>query len=136
MFTVINQYGKRAVFHIATVFGPVYHVAYGKVLWNGIFETFIYSPFTESVISEIHRLWVWSFFRKCWKFNVDFRNEEKNCEKLFSFSDNSLWIGCFTLSLLRREDLSSGVDLLPNSLKILHRTKIDFLQLNYFNIDQ
>ena len=136
MLTIINKYGKRAVFHIATVFGPVYHVAYGKVLWNTIFETFIYSPFTESVISEIHRLWVWSFFRKCWKFNVDFRNEEKNWEKLFCFSDNSLWIGCFTLSLLRREDLSSGVDLLPNSLKILHRTKIDFLQLNYFNIDQ
>ena len=135
MFTVINKYGKRAVFHIATVFGPVYHVAYGKVLWNGIFETFIYSPFTESVISEIHRLWVWSFFRKCWKFNVDFRNEEKNSEKLFCFSDNSIWIGSFTLSLLRREYLSSGINLLTKCLNILHSANTDFFQLNYVHSD-
>ena len=136
MFTVINKYGKRAVFHIATVFGPVYHVACGRVLWNGIFETFIYSPFTESVISEIHRLWLWSFFRKCWKFNVDFRNEEKNSEKLFCFWDNSIWKGCVNLSLIRREYLRSGVNVWTNSLKILHSTNIDFFQMNYVHGDQ
>ena len=136
MFTVINKYGKRPVFHIATVFGPVYHVAYGKVVWNGIFQTFIYSPFKESVISEIHRLWVWSFFRKCWKFNVDFRNEEKNLEKVFSFWDNSIWIDCLNLPLSRRAYLPSKVNVLTNSLKILHSTKIYFLHLNYLHSDQ
>ena len=132
MFTVINKSGKRAVFHIATVFGPVYHVAYGKVLWNRIFETFIYSPFTESVTSEIHRLWVWSFFRKCWKFNVDLRN----CEKVFCFWYNSIWSGCVNLSLLRRGYLPSGVNVLTKSLKIFHSAKIDFFQLNYVHSDQ
>ena len=31
MFTVINKYGKGAVVQIATVFRPVYHVAFGRV---------------------------------------------------------------------------------------------------------
>ena len=136
MFTVINKYGKRAVFHIATVFGPVYHVAYGKVLWNRIFETFIYSPYTESVISEIHRLWVWSFFRKSWKFIVDLRNKGKNSEKLFSLWDNCIWSGCVNLCLLRRGYLRSGVSVLTKSLKIFHSTNIDFFQLNYVHSGQ
>ena len=41
MFTAINEYGKGAVVQVATVFGPVYHVASGKVVGKGIFQTFI-----------------------------------------------------------------------------------------------
>ena len=37
MFTAINIYGKTSVAQIAKVFGPVYHVPYGKVLRKGIF---------------------------------------------------------------------------------------------------
>ena len=75
-------------------------------------------------------------FRKCSKFNVDLRNEEKNSEKVFSFSDNSISNGCVNLSLLRREYLPSGVNVLTNSLNILHSTKIDFFQMNYVHSDQ
>ena len=32
MFTAIRKYGKGAVLQVATVFGPVYLVASGKVL--------------------------------------------------------------------------------------------------------
>ena len=136
MFTVINKYGKGVVFQNGTAFGLVYHVACGRVLWNGIFQTFLYSPFKESVILEIQGLWVLSFFWKCLKFNLDFGIEETNCEKLFNFWDNSIWIGCVNLSLLRREYLPSGVNVLTNSLKILHSTNIDFFQLNYVQSHQ
>ena len=41
MFTVINKYGKGAVVQIATVFGPAYLVAFGRVIGNRIYQTFI-----------------------------------------------------------------------------------------------
>ena len=56
--------------------------------------------------------------------------------KLFVFGDNCIWIVCFKLFLLRREYLSSAVNVLTNSLKILHSTKIDFFQMNYVHSDQ
>ena len=136
MLTVITRYGKGVVGKIPTVFGPVSHVSYGRVLLNRIFQTFVESPFWETVISEIHRLWGWSFFRKCSKFDVHFENREKNWEKGFCFWDNSIWIGCIKFPLLRRECLSSAVKMLTNSLKILHSTNIDFFQLNYIQIDR
>ena len=85
---------------------------------------------------EIHRLWVSSFFRQGSKFNVHFKNEEKNWDKLFCFWDNSISSGCVNLSLIRREYLPSGVNVLTNSLKVLHSTNIDFFQLNYVHNDQ
>ena len=136
MFTVIDKYGKAAVVDIGTVFGHVFHVACGRVVWNVTYERFIQSPFSESVTSEIHWLWGSSFFWKCSKFNVDFKNEEKIWEKVFCFWDNSVWIDCVKLSLLRREYLSSAVNVLTNRLKILHSTNLDFLQLNYVQSNQ
>ena len=135
MLTVINKSGKAAVVHIGTVFGAVFHVACGRVLWNVTFQTFIQSPFSESVIWEIHWLWGSSFFWKCSKFNVDYRNAEKNWEKVFCFWDNSIWIGCVKLSLLRGEYLSSAVNVLTNSLNILNSGNIDLFQLNYVDSD-
>ena len=80
------------------------------------------------VILEIHRLWRSSFFWKCSKFNVYFQNGEKNWEKVFCFWNNSIWIGCVILSLLRRKHLLSTVNVLASSLKTLHSTTIDFSQ--------
>ena len=135
MLTVINKYGKGSVLDIGTVFGAVFHVACGRVLWNVTFQTFIQSPFSESVIWEIHWLWGSSFFWKCSKFNVDYRNAEKNWEKVFCFWDNSIWIGCVKLSVLRGEYLSSAVNVLTNSLNILNSGNIDLFQLNYVDSD-
>ena len=136
MFNVINKYGKAVIIHIGTVFGAVFHVACGRVLWNVTFQTFIQSPFSESVISEIHWLWGSSFFWKCSKFNEDYRNAVKNLEKVFCFWDNSVWIGCVKLSLLRGEYLSSAFNVLTNSLKIFHITKRRFFLLNFLHSDQ
>ena len=75
------------------------------------------------------------FCLKIIKLNVDFRNSEKNWEKVFCFWDNSIWIGCVKLSLLRGEYLSSAVNVLTNSLNILNSSNIDLFQLNYVDSD-
>ena len=41
-------------------------------------------------------------------------------------------MGCIKLSLLARQPLSTALVVLRNSLKLLHITKRDFLQLNCF----
>ena len=135
-FTVISKYGRGAAVQNATVFGPVYHAAFRRVLWNGRFYTFIKSPFTEYVILEIHWLWGSSFFPKCSKFNENFRNVEKNWEKFFCFWDNRIGIGRFKFSLLKIQYLSSAFNVLTNSLKIFHSIKRGFLKLNYLRCDQ
>ena len=61
---------------------------------------------------------------------------KKNCEKVFRFSDNSIWIGYVKLSLLRRVYLSSAVIVLTSSLKILHIPKRDIFQLIFFISDE
>ena len=136
MLRVINKYDKGTVVQIATVFVPVDHLVCGRVFWSVIFQTFISSPFSETVISEIHLLWGSSFFSKCSKENAYFKKEDKNWEKVFYFWDKCIWICCFKLRLLRREYLSSAVTLLTSSLKILHSTNLDFFGLNYLQIDQ
>ena len=52
------------------------------------------------------------FFRKCSKANIHLENAEKHWQNTFCFSENCMWIGCFKLSLFRREYLLSVVNLL------------------------
>ena len=47
-----------------------------------------------------------------------------------------MWMGCIKLSVLGREHLSTALIVLTNSLKLLHITKIEFLQLNCLLVDQ
>ena len=61
---------------------------------------------------------------------------QKQIRKSFLFGDNCVRIGCVKLSLLRREYLSSAVNMLTNSYKALRQTKIDFFRLNYFPNDE
>ena len=62
--------------------------------------------------------------------------QKKKIRKSFLFRDSCVQIGCVKLSLLRREYLSSAVNVLTNSYKALHLTKTDFFQLNYLPNDQ
>ena len=62
--------------------------------------------------------------------------QEEIDEKLFVFIDNGVRIGCVKLSLLRKEYLSSALNVLTNSYKALHLTKTDFFRLNYLPNDQ
>ena len=64
--------------------------------------------------------------RKCSKFNVDFKTAEENWVKVFCLCYNCIWICCIKLSLLRREYLSSEVNVWTNSLKIFQSVKVTF----------
>ena len=61
--------------------------------------------------------------------------QENNSEKALCFGDNGVRIGCVNLSLLRREYLSSAVNVLTKTYKALHLTKTDSFRLNYFQND-
>ena len=76
------------------------------------------------------------FCLKIIKLNVNFRNSEKNWEKVICLWDNSIWIGCVKLSLLRREYLSPAFNVLTSTLKVSNGTKRDFFQLNFLHCDQ
>ena len=67
---------------------------------------------------------------------ANFKNSKKISEKAFYFGGNCVGIGCVKLSLLRREYLSSAVNVLTNSYKALRPTKKDFFRLNYLPNDQ
>ena len=100
------------------------------------FYTYIYPRFSQAVAWEINKLWASSFFWKYSKLNLDFENKVKNREKVFSFWDNCMWMGCIKLSLLWRERLSTALVLLTNSLKLFHISKRDFLPLNCLPVEQ
>ena len=136
MFRFINKYGKGNVIQIARIFVPVDHVVCGRAFWIGFFRPlsnhlFWRRQFRNYIGYEGHL-----FFKKCSKFNVDFKNQENDSDKVFCFWDNSIWIGSVKLPILRRENLSSVVNVSTNSPKIFHRTTVDFFRLNYVESDQ
>ena len=75
-----------------------------------------------------------SFFAECCKFHEQFGEAIKNPRNVFSSWDKSVWSCCQKICILRREYLSSGLNVLTNSLKISNVTKADFFQLNLSRI--
>ena len=61
--------------------------------------------------------------------------QEKIAEKLVVVEIIASEYGGIKLSLLRREYLSSAVNVLTNTYKALHLTKTDFFRLNYLPND-
>ena len=90
------------------------------------------TTFSQSITSKIQNLWGSTFDSKFLKFNLNFKNAAKNSERVFSFSDNCIWIGIVKLSLLRTQYFSSAANVLTSSPKILHVNKRDFFQLSWF----
>ena len=72
----------------------------------------------QSLISKTHNLWRSSFFSKSFKIWFRFQISSKILREIFCFSDNCIWICCGNFFLLRREYLSSAVNVLSNSPKI------------------
>ena len=70
------------------------------------------------------------------KIKCKFPQRKKKRRKSFRLWDNCISICCYKLSLLRREYLSSAVNVLTNSPKILHITMRDFFQLKCLYSDQ
>ena len=61
--------------------------------------------------------------------------KKKKSEKVCSFSDNCICIGCVKLSLLSRKCLSLAVNVLTNRLTSFYITKRDFFQCHYLHSD-
>ena len=59
------------------------------LLKKDFFDIYL-TAFSQSVISEIQNLWGSSFYEKCLKFNLDFKNLAKNWVKVFCFWDNRI----------------------------------------------
>ena len=94
------------------------------------------TTFLESVISEIQNLWGSTLFSKCSKFDLDFKNAEKNSDKGFFFSDNIIWISIVKLPMLGTGYLSLAANVLTRSSKIWHVNNRNFFQLNCFGTHQ
>ena len=78
---------------------------------------------SESVISGLPNLCGSSFFSKCSKFRLEYKNAEKNWENDFYFWDNCISSVIVKLSLLRSGYLSLASNLLTSSRKIWHANK-------------
>ena len=65
------------------------------------------------------------------KIKYSFQKCGKIRPKAFSFLDNLNWIHCSKITLLPREYLGSGVNVLTNGLKILDTTKADMFELKF-----
>ena len=75
-----------------------------------------------------------SFFSEWSKFHAHFRNAIENPHKVFPFWEKVIWSYCQKICILRREYLTSGVNVLTNNLKISDVTKADFFELNLSRI--
>ena len=60
----------------------------------------------------MRQLWGSSFIWACLKFNIDFKDAEKNWEKVYWFFDKWIWLACVKLLLFRRKYLSSAANVL------------------------
>ena len=76
------------------------------------------------------------FFENALNFMRISEMQKKNQEKVFCFWDNGVWNCCRKFCILQPEDLSSAVNALTNSLKILYQAESDFFQLNLPRIDE
>ena len=94
------------------------------------------TTFSESGTSKIQNLWGLSFYSKCSKFNLDFKNGAKNWATLLRFWDNCTWIGIVILSLLRTGCISWAANMLRSSPKIWLVNKRDFFEHNFVASDQ
>ena len=94
------------------------------------------TTFSESVVLKLQNVWGSSFFPKCSKSNLDFKNPAKNSEKVFSFWDNCIWIAIVIFSLLRRGYFSLRAKVLTSSPKIWHVSKKNLFKLTRYESDQ
>ena len=76
------------------------------------------------------------FFFKYLKFQLYFKNAERNSENVFCWLNNCMRIGIVKLSLLRTGYFSSAANVLTGSPKIWHVKSSDFFLLNRLGSDQ
>ena len=80
------------------------------------------------------------FFSKGSKFDVDYRNPEKNPGNKLGFGDNIITIGFVKHLLLPKrilvKYLSFQVNMLTKSIKILYTARTEYFEVKVFQSDQ
>ena len=89
-----------------------------------------------SIISEILRLWSWSYSWECSEFYVELKNVITLPEKIFGFEDTGIETCCGNFSQIQQEYMWWVVDVLKSGPKISDPTKIHDTQLNLFDINE
>ena len=119
---------------ILQVFEKLSHVDCQSMFRNGGFHRVVWRIYWRSVISEIHQLWLPSFF--CSTLDVDSRNGTKNPEKVFRFSDSFILIQSGKFSECSIGYLASAVIVLRNTNKISRKCRGDVFEINFTQNDE
>ena len=88
------------------------------------------SPSVQKYISFVGH----AFFEIVENWMYILKTRKNNWQKVFCLWDNCIWRCCNKLCLLRREYLSSAVNVLTNSPNSFHITKRDFYNWIYFTV--
>ena len=127
---------KSALMDLLEVLVTLSHVGCQSLFRNGAIYRKVWRRFSESVISEIHKVWPSSFFSKCFKFDVESRNGTKNWAKFFRFSDNIICIGSSKFCQSLTGYLPSAFNVLRNTTKILRNTRGDIFLIKFSQNDE
>ena len=127
---VKENYHKKDAAKIWAVLARREYCDSRKVFWNRSFFALKEAHILESISSKVFERSSWSFFSKCSKFHVDFKNAMKIPKVLFGFQDNCVWTGFWNLFQLWGEYMWSTVNVLTKSLYVLDLIQGDVFQLN------
>ena len=117
-FILMGHYHKSAALHTSAVFWTHEHVKSQRVFWNRSFKAFKYLHFSESITSDILKLWRWSFFSKRPKFYVDFENAIKLRGNVDRFEHSCVWTCSDSFCQLSQEYMGSALNVLKSGPKI------------------
>ena len=81
------------------------------------------------------KAWRWSFFSKCSKFHVDFKNAIKILQNVFGSEENCVRTCCGNFSQLWQEYMWSTASVLKDDPNISDMTKRHDTQLTLFDIN-
>ena len=76
------------------------------------------------------------FFSQCSKIDLDFRNGQKDSEKIIRILENFIRIGCRKFSILQKEYLSPAEKKLAKCPSISHITKRGVFQVSFAHSDE
>ena len=109
----------------------LWHVHSERVHWNEAIQTFVEPYLWQSIISEIHWLWMSSSFSKFLKFDEEFKNWHKNRETVFSFLDNCICYSTCRFQIKQTEYLWSAVYVLIKTCTISNNNKREVSQVRF-----
>ena len=118
---------KSSAVQISTLFWTREYLDSRRVFENRRFRAFKSTHFSDSITSQIFKLWTWSVFWKRAKLCVDFKKILKIEENVCRFWDNGVWTFWGKFCQLSGSYMWSTVNVLTNSTAISDLTDGDVL---------